>query len=102
MISRYGGVVTITAPAWYKSTRTPLQVWQDRNFECFTDSFTNISSQRGKRSNVYINGRRSTIFEYDIVFDGLLPLPGKTTATMETDEVAIRCSYWSNPIRPEV
>ena len=38
MISPYGGVVSITSPAWYTSTRRALQMYQDRNFNCLSNT----------------------------------------------------------------
>ena len=98
LISQYGGVISITAPNWYVSTRRPLQMYQDRNFQCLSDSFTSIKTQRLSKQRI----RGVYYYTYQITYDGLQPLPGKTTSTMETDEMTIKCTYWRNPIRPEV
>lgn len=90
-LSTLGGYIDITAPGWYTSTRRTAYAYEETNFECLSDRFVSILSQKKVTAYVVGTGLRSS---YKINYSALYGAA--------TDPITITCRYWRNPIIPAV
>lgn len=110
-LSSLGGAVRITTPLWYESEKNPELPYEEKNFECASTSFATIGRQRAaNRGFRDRNGNRFKVYWYEIPYSALVPYPATGTEdtlqarllAAETRPVTLVCSYWRNPILPEV